>query len=289
MRAGPPSSPHQCRGTLWPPPPGPRATLHTEGASQQRRARGLRPPGCPRAEPPHPAPHSAHVPPAVSAPVRPAWTPLARGSLRDHRAAPLRPRRGCGGGGRGRAGAPGRELPLSLLGSGSRARASPPLAPPSSPRSQQWFIVPAGPAAAGSPSGSPPGPPRGPQPARGAATAGAAAGALRSPAAPGDTGGDCPALPAGICGGCPGPARGTAGLPAPVPEPGTASPRPPPVPEPGTASLRPPRERPRQGTTKGHQTEHRALWPCKDRSKGPVRWQDTQGATRPAGTGSRGH
>ncbi|XP_064587728.1 uncharacterized protein LOC135457226 [Zonotrichia leucophrys gambelii] len=68
-------------------------------------------------------------------------------------------------------------------------------------------------------------PPGHPRAAAGtAATAGTAAGALRPPAAPGDTGGDCRALPAGVHGGCAGPARATAGPPAPFPKTGHSLP-----------------------------------------------------------------
>lgn len=113
-------------------------------------------------------------------------------------------------------------FPCLFGGSRSRARASPPLAPPSSPLSQQWFIVPASPAgvAAGSPSGTAR---RSPPLARGGGVAGdgMASGGSRAPAARGDT---AAAPPGSACWDFMGCAWGYSDLrdPAPLPEAGCA-------------------------------------------------------------------
>lgn len=165
MRATPQQTPPVSRDSLSPQPGGrlsrdPEPPRTWRGISQQSTARGLR---APRAvagvSPQRPAAHSAHVPPApAGTDPRPHGAPGGSAAT----AAPLR----------GRAAAPGRELPPSPRRLWQPSESFPSPRPPFLPALAAVFIVPASPAAGWITLRATSAPGRGPQPARGRATAG---------------------------------------------------------------------------------------------------------------------
>lgn len=278
MRASPPTDPHQCHGTLCPHssvpvPPGTQShPTHGGGISQQTTAKGLRDPLAITGVSPPPPCTTHRTRTSYRHPPAPAGMdpPLPRGSRRDHRLGShgsprFAQHRGCRGGSRGRAGAPGRELPLSLRRLWQPSKSFPSPRPPFLPalaamvhctsqpsRGGCWITLRI---TLGSPSGSP------------SDHLGTIAGhhslavevvqrgtGIRGSLVPSSTRGHWRGFPGsarwdlrGVCGSsvCHG---GSCLHPSP---------------KPGSASLRPPRERPGQGTAKGHRIGHRALWPCK--------------------------